>query len=142
MTNRPTRFFIPVMALLAASNIEAASLDVEITAIDKPEGFIMLAMFDSAEAFDEGGKPVRAVKLPVDSETVEARFDDLAAGKYAIKLYHDANGNGEMDSNMLGLPVEGYGFSNNAGRFGQPPFVDAAFEVVEDADNATTIRVR
>ncbi|MEM1262928.1 MAG: DUF2141 domain-containing protein [Pseudomonadota bacterium] len=142
MTNRPTRVFIPVMALLAATNIEAASLDIEVTAIEAPTGFIMLAMFDSAEAFNDGGKPVRAVKLPVEGERVEARFDDLPAGKYAIKLYHDANGNGEMDSNMLGLPIEGYGFSNNVGRFGQPPFTDAAFEVAEETPNSTSIRVR
>ena len=139
---RPTRLSIPVLAVLAATNVDAATLDIAVTDIETAEGFIMLALFDSADAFDNGGEAVRAVRLAVDGAEVTTRFENLPAGNYAIKLYHDANGNGEMDTNALGLPVEGYGFSNDAGRFGAPPFADAAFEVVNETANQAAIRVR
>lgn len=46
-----------------------------------------------------------------------------APGTYAIAVYHDINGNQKFDRNMLGLPSEAYGFSNNASTFfGLPSF--------------------
>lgn len=135
---------LPLLALstLVGATAHAASLDVRVTSIDEPDGYIMLAMFDSADAFDNGGQPVRAVRVAVDGAELRTAFDDLPAGSYAIRLYHDANGNGELDSNMMGLPKEGYGFSNNGGRFGPPAFAAAAFEVVEDGTNSITIKLR
>ena len=133
-------FFI---AVLFCSHALAADLTVTVTDIKKIEGKIMLAMYDNAAGFDEGETaPVRAVAVDVDAETVSISFDELEAGDYAIKLYHDANDNGEMDQNMLGLPKEGYGFSGNGGRFGPPPFTEAAFAVVDDTDNTVSITLR
>ena len=53
---------------------------------------------------------------------------DPAPGTYAIKAYHDRNGNGRLDTGAFGAPVEPYGFSNDArGTFGPPPFTAATF---------------
>jgi uncharacterized protein (DUF2141 family) len=98
----------------------------------------MVAVYDSSDAFDGEGRPVAAKRAEVGAETVVVTFDQLAPGDHAVKLYHDANDNGELDRNMLGLPSEGYGFSNNVGRYGPPPFEEARFTV----DGATRITVR
>ena len=34
-------------------------------------------------------------------------------GEYAIALYHDENDNKKFDRNFMGIPREGFGFSNN-----------------------------
>ncbi|MEL7450720.1 MAG: DUF2141 domain-containing protein [Pseudomonadota bacterium] len=128
-------------ALFSAA-AHSASLTVSVTDIDEHSGAIMLAMFDAAEAYEDGGAPVKAVKIEVTGEEVSVTFDDLDPGRYAIKLYHDANGNGEMDRNMMGLPSEGYGFSGKGGRFGAPPFDDAAFEINDGDTNAVVIKLR
>ncbi len=120
----------------------STSLTVAVTAIEEVKGAIMLAMFDTEDAYDGGGPPVKAVKIEVTGEQVSVSFDDLPAGRYAIKLYHDANGNGELDSNAFGLPTEGYGFSGKGGRFGPPPFDKAAFDVAEGEDNSVSIQLR
>jgi uncharacterized protein (DUF2141 family) len=53
---------------------------------------------------------------------------ELPFGEYAIKIYHDENGNDELDTNFLGIPKEGVGFSNNpSARFGEPGFDEAKF---------------
>jgi len=54
-------------------------------------------------------------------------FTELKAGAYAVITFHDENDNGKLDENALGLPTEGYGFSNDAeGFFAAPSFKDAA----------------
>ena len=51
---------------------------------------------------------------------------DLPAGDYAFAVFHDANSNGKLDKNMLGMPTEDYAFSNNAlGKMGPPSFEQA-----------------
>ncbi|QKG79325.1 DUF2141 domain-containing protein [Tenuifilum thalassicum] len=58
---------------------------------------------------------------------------NLKEGAYAFRLFHDENGNKKLDSNWLGIPIEGFGFSNNAmGRFGPPDFIETLFEVKSD----------
>jgi uncharacterized protein (DUF2141 family) len=136
------RFGYSALGLVMMSAATAATLDVSVTGIDQQEGAIMLAMFDSEAAFNGEGAPVRSVRIPVTGDAASASFDDLPAGRYAIKLYHDANGNGALDTNPLGLPVEGYGFSGNGGRFGPPSFDEAVFEINDEADNAIVIRLR
>ena len=59
-------------------------------------------------------------------------FRDVAPGRYAVKLFHDRNGDGELATNLFGIPSEPFGFSNNApAQFGPPAFADAAFDVGE-----------
>lgn len=51
---------------------------------------------------------------------------NLPQGPLALSLYQDANGNGKLDTNAMGMPTEPYGFSNNAfGQFGPPKFEQA-----------------
>ena len=60
----------------------------------------------------------------------QADFTGLAPGRYAVKAFHDVNGDGKMAANPFGVPTEPYAFSNNAkGMMGPPKWTDAAFEV-------------
>ena len=53
-------------------------------------------------------------------------FTDLTPGDYAIAAFHDADGDGELATNLLGVPSEGYGFSNGARGFMGPPKFEMA----------------
>ncbi|MEM6641263.1 MAG: DUF2141 domain-containing protein [Pseudomonadota bacterium] len=127
---------------LASTTASADTLSLVVENIQKQEGVLMIALFDSAEAFNNSGAPVDATIAKVTGETVKVLFEDVAPGQYAIKMYHDANENGEMDTNMMGIPVETYGFSGNKGRFGPPPFEDAVFDVAEGDENVVTVKLR
>ena len=76
-------------------------------------GKIMVALYDSAEAYS-GGAPVKAVQVDVAAGQTEAVFADLPAGDYAMKAFHDVDGNGRMNTNPFGMPTEPFAFSNNA----------------------------
>ena len=57
-------------------------------------------------------------------------FRDLAPGRYGIAAIHDINGNGKLDSNLLGVPTEPFGFGNDAKvNFAPPDFADMAVTV-------------
>jgi uncharacterized protein (DUF2141 family) len=60
-------------------------------------------------------------------------FKDLLQGDYAFAIYHDENKNSKLDKNMLGVPTEYYGFSNNARRtFSAPSFQESSFDLNKD----------
>lgn len=65
------------------------------------------------------------------------RFPGLAAGEYAVQLYHDENANGKVDMNMVGVPTEGYAFSNTPIVQGGIPAFDK-MSVKVDADSSAT----
>ncbi|MGJ7582834.1 DUF2141 domain-containing protein [Variovorax sp. RHLX14] len=68
-------------------------------------------------------------------------FVGLPPGRYAVKSFADENGNGKLDTNLVGLPTERYGFSNDAkGRMGPPSFEQASFML--EADNSIVFRLR
>ncbi len=57
----------------------------------------------------------------------------IAPGKYNISYFHDENKNNELDADFMGIPKEGYGFSNNAsGKYGPPPIEQRIFIVSEN----------
>lgn len=106
-----------------------------------PTGSVMVALFDSAAAFDGAdGRPVAAAAVSASGPVV-AVFENLPAGDYAVKAFHDVNGDGEMNTNPFGMPIEPYAFSNNAvGNMGPARWERARFTV--SGETAQTISIR
>lgn len=70
----------------------------------------------------------------VDGKVI-CTFEELEPGKYAAAAYQDLNDDKEMNANMFGMPVEPYGFSNDArGQFGPPSFDDQLFEFEKELE--------
>ena len=118
---------------------ENVAVTVRVEGIRNTTGTIDIGLFDEdgREGFPGSG-PVRAEIIPADTAGVEVTFDGLPAGRYAVGLLHDENGNGDIDINDFGMPVEGYGTSGEGVAMGPPSFDQAALTVEED----TTITIR
>ncbi|NBC22521.1 MAG: DUF2141 domain-containing protein [Gammaproteobacteria bacterium] len=128
-----TRFF-SLVALLAVAAIPGAAsagqLTLRIHDIPAGGGRLMIAVVASEAAFDGDEPGIASFMLPASSASVELTTSALPDGHYAVRVMHDANGNGELDSNMVGIPTEAWGFSNDAsGSFGPPSWDDAHFEL-------------
>lgn len=134
---------IPALTLalaLGAGAAQAGDLAIRIDDVKTAQGQMMVALYDSAAGFLKRGVATGAAPAAAGSTTVV--FKDVPPGDYGIALYHDANGNGKMDRNALGLPLEDYAFSNNAlGNMGPPSFEQAKFSVPQ-AGAAVTISLR
>lgn len=108
----------------AANRIEAPILNLR-----RRKGEVRCALFASADGFpDDSDKAIAGADVPATREHPACIFPNLPPGRYAIAVLADENENGRMDFNLLWLPVEGYGFSNDAmGIFGSPSFKAAQF---------------
>ena len=124
------RMFALAVSLLplAATAANAADLTVTVKDVRNASGTVFLVVYDESSF----GKPQLAKvrqKAPAAKGDVTFVIHDLPAGKYAVSSYQDENGNGKLDTNSLGVPTEGYGFSNDAqGNAGPPKFAQAAFD--------------
>jgi len=119
---------------MAAQANDEASLTVTVEGL-APQGAVMLAIYGSEEAWAGSGDPVEGRRATVEDDMVTIEFATLPAGEYAIRLYHDVDGDGELDTNLMGIPSEPFGFSNNArGRFGPASWADAVFTVTAGAN--------
>lgn len=124
---------LPLILLLLAGRPAVAEpvvrLTVSIDGLESRDGAVNVALFDAEAAFDRGGQPVRKASVPATGANVVV-FDGLPPGRYALRAFHDRNGDGRLDMNGLGVPKEPYAFSNNArGVLGPARWKDAAFNV-------------
>lgn len=117
-----------------------ADVTLEVSNITKQTGNIIVAVYDSQSAYAQSGQPISTAKIPAESATVSTVLTELKSGEYAVKIFHDENSNGQLDTNMVGMPKEGYGFSNNGGRFGPASFDEAKVTVDQDTKIAINLR--
>ena len=114
------------LLLLFAANSNAADLTVKILGLRNGKGDVHIALYDNPKDFPSSDYMLREVKKRITNRKTEYRFINLTPGYYALAAYHDENGNDSFDTNFLGLPTEGYAFSNDAQAFlGPPSFLDA-----------------
>ena len=111
----------------------------QITNFESSKGTCRACLFNTPASFSgEGGEPFKCVQAPVRNKTVEAVFENIPQGDYALFVLHDANNNNKMDKNFLGIPKEGYGASKNKLPFAAAPtFNENRFVVA----NNTTVRL-
>lgn len=103
------------LALIAAPAFAQDAADITFTFdVGEPTGRIMVALYDSEAAYGGSGGPARVAQLDVSGPTATAQFSGLPAGDYAMKAFHDVDGDGQMDTNPFGMPTEPFAFSNNA----------------------------
>lgn len=129
-----------VLLILAAGASRAADLTIHVDHVDSAAGQVMVALFDDASHFLK--QPLRSAAVPAATAGSTLVFKDLPAGDYGFAVFHDANGNGKMDANPMGIPLEQIGFSNNAQGHMGPPAFDAVKFAVPAAGLDTTVTLR
>ncbi len=134
-------FTCTAFCALMYSAAHAADLTVLVNNVQQDTGQVMLGVFNKAEGFPNAvsqGSMVAAKERNANGQ-VRIVFKGLAAGQYAATAYHDLDSNNKLNTNIVGIPTEPYGFSNNArGSFGPPSFKEAAITV---GDQDLTVEV-
>ena len=109
---------------------DTTELRIEFSGLQQASGTVYIAVYNSEESW-LGDTTVAEQLVVIESsrkgEVVIASLR-LPPGEYALTAFHDANGNGELDTNFIGIPKEPVAMSNNARpRFGPPRYRDARF---------------
>ncbi|RYF31358.1 MAG: DUF2141 domain-containing protein [Comamonadaceae bacterium] len=134
------RFHVLCAALLLPLAAHAADLRVAVTEGPATPSVLYIALYDSAESY-AATKPLASQTAPLRNGSAEVVFLGLPPGRYALRTFADENDNAKLDANMLGIPTERYGFSNDAkGNMGPPGF-DAVAMPVQGTDLATAIHL-
>ena len=103
-------------------------LEVIISGFSSNEGDCWFAIDNSKEVYEREDTVWIGKILPIENNQVIVVIDSLAYGEYAVRVFHDENRNGKIDTNFLGIPDEDYGYSNDAsGWFGPPSWENAKF---------------
>jgi uncharacterized protein (DUF2141 family) len=113
----------------------AGELTVTFQNLKTKAGSVMVSLAASEDAYADKAPAAGLATAPVNGDTASATFKGLAPGRYAIKAFHDVNGDGKMGTNPFGMPTEPFAFSNNAhGNMGPAKWADASFEVKAGAN--------
>jgi uncharacterized protein (DUF2141 family) len=124
--------FVNLPAVAFAQSSSCPGIHVKVLNIRNSTGTVDCALFDSPNGF-----PIEALNLAMNAVVIRVRntkvvrcnFEDIPPGTYALAVIHDENMNGKLDTNWLGIPKEGYGFSNGVKAFlGAPSFSAASFK--------------
>jgi uncharacterized protein (DUF2141 family) len=127
--------------ILLFSGVKTHTLSIHISGISKIKGSLFIAIFRATDDFPVFGKQFKGIVKEVEGKTQNYTFDDLPEGEYALAIYQDENRNKILDKNLLGIPTEIYGFSNNARRnFSAPSFQEAKFKLNRDLQQTVFLK--
>ena len=119
--------------ILLFSGVKTHKLSIHISGISKIKGSLFIAVFRATDDFPVFGKQFKGIVKEVEGKSQNYTFDNLPEGEYALAIYQDENRNKILDKNLLGIPTEIYGFSNNArSNFSAPSFQEAKFKLNKD----------
>jgi uncharacterized protein (DUF2141 family) len=113
---------------------------VKVLGIKNSTGVITCALFKTSEGFPTEflHSATNISMTKVQDTQARCDFINIPTGTYALAVIHDENMNGELGTNLLGVPTEGYGFSNTTiDEFGAPAFSAARFHYDEQKLNLT-----
>lgn len=122
-------FLILFFNTFSAFSQAQADLRVQVEGLRNQKGTLSITLFNSAEGFPEDvDNAFKWRSIDLNEGKPVFVFEDLPAGEYAYAILHDEDGDGEMKKNLLGIPREGFGFSNNyEPKIKNPSFKDASF---------------
>lgn len=133
-----------IISAAVTSRTSENKLSVNINNLRNNKGHVLISLYkDGAGYPEEVNKAVRRAKLTITNKTAAVSFTGLASGSYAIAILHDENDDEKMNTNFIGLPKEGYGFSNNVmGSFGPPSYTKASFQYSAGQSKTISIKTR
>lgn len=122
-----------ISSLLLIGHVQSSEIQFEILAINSDSGKVYIQLFQGEKNYKQGKALASSViKAKAGDNTV--MFHNIEQGEYAIRFFHDQNDNGQLETNFIGMPTEGYGFSNDAKpNFGPAKYEDMKFEVMADS---------
>ena len=108
-------------------------LEVEALGVESSEGSVQVAIYREASGFLKMDHVYRNAGSKATQGMTRVVFEDLPEGEYALAVFHDENGNDELDTNWIGVPKEPFGFSKARMKtFGPPKFRECAITLRQD----------
>lgn len=125
-------FLLSFFVLSSALAHSQHKLQITIGDLRSSDGLVSIELFDKDE------NSIKGETALITGDSCVMTIEGLKDGEYAVRCFHDENSDQELETNWIGIPKEGIGFSNDAfGKFGPKDFEEWLFEVKGD----TKIRI-
>ena len=135
------RIIAATLAAMVSTGALAGEVAIDVHGVRSGDGRVYLAVHGPAtkDTFPSGDAVVEGLRARAQAGTMRFVVADLAPGRYALSAFHDENDNGALDTNLLGIPSEGYGFGNDASAAFGPPSFEAAAVDFKTASTVTAL---
>lgn len=111
-----------------------SKLVINLSGMQNTNGKVNVALFNSSTSFNDPNQTFRELFLVCTGSNMTISLDSIIPGDYAFAIFHDENDNQNLDQNFLGIPTEGFAFSNNAmGSFGPPSWTQSKFTILNSS---------
>jgi uncharacterized protein (DUF2141 family) len=121
---------LALLSILIAGPASAARIVVTIDGMHSAQGDVFVGLYATPSKFLNGNQCDAQRKVMASTGPITVVFDNLRPGTYAVGAFHDENANDHLDTNFVGLPIEGYALSNGVrAMMSKPTFQQAAFTV-------------
>lgn len=136
-------FFTLLICINQNLNTQQSNISLTVTNGIPNKGSIWVALYQNEKGFPSNAKnSFKSVKGVVSEKGISnIILTEIPAGEYAISVFQDENNDGVLNTNFVGIPKEGYGFSNDAHKpFGPPDFNDCVF--VHKSETKISIKLK
>lgn len=136
-------FILLILVGIIHSARSQTSIQIQVTDVSSQKGEIFAALYSSENGFpSDASKSIKTAKIVPSDGKASLNFTQIPEGKYAVAIFQDINGDGKLNTNIFGIPKEGYGFSNNVRNLLRAPtFEEASFRVGK-SDIHLTIKIQ
>lgn len=115
---------------------------VKFTHLRNTKGLVQAALLNGSKGFPDDPKERYVVgKTTISGNSATIVFENIPTGKYVVVVMHDENSNTKLDKNFLGIPKEGFGFSNNPRILtGAPNYKDCEVSITQDCSHTVEMK--
>ncbi|MBX3042396.1 MAG: DUF2141 domain-containing protein [Candidatus Kapabacteria bacterium] len=124
---------------------KSSNLNIVVSGIKSDSGFVRVHLYNSERKDFFPKKTLQCYKrqvIEIKDGICRLSFNDLPYDTYCFSVHHDENANEKMDTNILGLPTEGWGISNNVKLFMRLPNFDECSFILDNNDITINVEMR
>ena len=137
------RIFFSIAGFLsAAAPAAAADLTIHVENVLPAGGVLRLGLYDAALYPDDDSKPIASADVPAIAGETVITLHGIPPGVYAVQTFQDVNANNKMDTSWVGLPLEPFGFSEDAKPFLSKPSFDEVKFTLTAGENSQVIHLQ
>jgi uncharacterized protein (DUF2141 family) len=119
-----------------------ANLTIKVENVLPSGGILRLGLYDETRYPDDNSTPIASADVTAEPGETVINLHGLNPGIYAIQTFQDVNANNKMDTSWVGLPLEPFGFSQDATPFLSKPDFDAVKFTLKPGDNGLVIHLQ
>ena len=127
----------------SAGATDQIRLQISVSGMHNTAGNVTVTIYpDEPNHFLDGAYKLARQSVPVTLPVTHLCFAFVKPGYYAVALFHDENNNGHFDTTLLGIPAEGFGFSNNPTLYVGPPSLSQVRFEAHPGDNPISVQMK